>query len=219
MSLYPRLIGTEEPKISVHQWMAAFGEYERGYLTAPQIAAGFGLDAGEQAEAAEMLAKVITPPESISVGGFVTLTNVGAAYDTTNASRGLGLFRLETAGVSQFEFIVQVNKIGTGTQSWQLWNDTDSAEVAVIDDAGAAGVKQLSTVVDFPSPLGAGLKVARIRAKSTVANDDPLFFGASVAIRRIARLTSLELHEVLLLAEDGLGYTTEATMKARLGIA
>jgi hypothetical protein len=32
-------------------------------------------------------------------------------------------------------------------------------------------------------------------------------------------LTAVQLHEVLLLAEAGLAYTTEAALKARLGLA
>ena len=58
----------------------------------------------------------------------------------------------------------------------------------------------------------------RIRAKSTVAADDPVYFGASILIRRIEKLTASELHEVLLLAEEGAKYATEAALKARLGI-
>lgn len=109
---------------------------------------------------------------------MVTLTNVGSAYDTTAASRGLGIQDIEFTGVTQIIFRVRVNKIGTGTQSWQLWNETDNAEVARIDDTSAAGDnKNLVTTVNVSLT---GIKTLRVRAKSTVSTDDPVFYGASV---------------------------------------
>lgn len=109
-----------------------------------------------------------------------TLTNVGSAYDSIPASQGLGILRVDFTGVTQIKLDVRVNKIGTGTQSWQLWNDTDAVQVGVIDDAGGAGVKTLSAT--FSVGLS-GEKVLRVRAKSTVAADDPVFFGASVLVK------------------------------------
>lgn len=47
MALLDRLIGTEEPKIPVHQFMAALAEYKRSALTGAQIVSAFGLSAGE----------------------------------------------------------------------------------------------------------------------------------------------------------------------------
>lgn len=109
---------------------------------------------------------------------MVTLTNVGANYDTTAASRGLGIQDIDFTGIAQVVFRVRVNKIGTGTQSWQLWNETDGAEIARIDDAAAAGDnKNLVTTVVVAL---IGVKTVRVRAKSTVAGDDPVFYGASV---------------------------------------
>lgn len=81
-------------------------------------------------------------------------------------------------GVSSIVFTVQVNKIGTGTQSWQLWNETDSAQVGVIADSGAAGNKTLTTTI---SGLAlSGVKRLRVRAQSSVSTDDPLYYGASL---------------------------------------
>lgn len=111
---------------------------------------------------------------------MITLTNVGTAYDAITASQGLGLIRIDFTGVTQLKLDVRVNKIGTGTQSWQLWNDTDGSEVGVINDAGAAGVKTLSAT--FAVAL-TGEKVLRVRAKSTVAADDPVFLGASILVK------------------------------------
>lgn len=47
MGLLDRLIGTEDPKLPVHQFMAALAEYKRGALTGTQVASTFGLSAGE----------------------------------------------------------------------------------------------------------------------------------------------------------------------------
>lgn len=110
---------------------------------------------------------------------MITLTNVGANYDTIDAARGLGIQRIDFRGATTITFDVFVNKIGTGTQSWQLWNETDGTEIGVINDSGAAGRKFLSAVFNVDI---AAIKLCRVRAKSTVATDDPLFFGASVLL-------------------------------------
>lgn len=221
MGLYERLLnnnpaGTFE-KVPVHQFMAALGEIERGRITEAQLAAALGLDVTEQAELATLVKRIVTPLEAVALGGLVTLENVGIAYDTTMASQGLGMVGLQTAGVTGFEFAVRVNKVGTGVQSWQLWNETDGQEIAVINDSGATGIKVLSTARAL-GPLPSAIKLIRIRAKSTVASDDPVFLGASLLIRRAERLTNTELHDVLLLSEGGYAYATPAALKARLDI-
>jgi hypothetical protein len=148
------------------------------------------------------------------------LTNVGTTFDAIPGSQNLGFAAVQSAGITQVTFGVRVNKVGAGTQFWQLWNDTDGVEVAVISDAGATGIKYLQTTQTFPSPLGPGIKIARVRARSTTAADDPVFFSAFMSIQRASNLTTLELHEVLLLGEyRGSPYTTEAALKARLGVA
>jgi hypothetical protein len=220
--LFARLMGLEQPSIPVHAFMGALGEYSRGTTTAAQIAAHFGLSQAEVDEGAGLFSKIVHPVESISIGGGLVLTNVGAAYDNAvlNISQGLGLVRIHTAGITAIEFGVKVNKIGTGIQSWQLWNETDGTEIAVIDDAGAAGTKNLVTTRNFAAPLGVGVVTARVRAKSTVSGDDPVFLGASLMIQRVARMTADDLHQVLLLAAAG--YPTVNTvelLKARIGVA
>ena len=109
---------------------------------------------------------------------MITLTNVGSSYDAIAASRGLGIQDINFTGIAQVVFRVRVNKVGSGTQSWQLWNETDGAEIARIDDAtGAGDNKSLFTTVNVSLT---GIKTVRVRAKSTVAGDDPVFYGASV---------------------------------------
>lgn len=221
MSLYTRLIGSSGAKLPVHQFMAALGEYERGKLTAPQVYAAFNLDAGEQAEINTLVSKIVTPLESISMGGYVLMTNVGATYDGTSVSAGGGFAPVELAGITQYEFRVGMNRnASVGTVSFQLWNDTDAAEVAVLNDTTGAGNKFLVTLSAlFSPPLNPGVKVLRVRTKSTTATDDPIYLGASLLIRRVGKMTAEVLHELLLLAEIGLPpVENEANLKTRLGV-
>ena len=112
---------------------------------------------------------------------MVTLTNIGASYDAIAASRGLGLQDVDFTGVGNVLFRVRVNKVGIGTQSWQLWNETDGVELTRIDDAGASGDnKNLSVTVAVALT---GVKTLRVRAKSTTGTDDPVFYGASILLK------------------------------------
>jgi len=108
---------------------------------------------------------------------MVTLSNVGTAYDSTAASRGLGIQDIDFTGIAQVIFRVRVNHIGSGTHSWQLWNETDVAEIARIDDVGTGDNKSLVTTAAVALT---GIKTVRIRAKSTVGTDDPVFYGGSL---------------------------------------
>lgn len=108
---------------------------------------------------------------------MVTLTNVGTSYDAIAASKGLGMQLIDCTGVTAILFYIFVNKIGTGTQSWQLWNVTDGTQIAVIDDAAAAGDKILNAQVNVALT---GIKMVRVRAKSTVSTDDPVFYAATL---------------------------------------
>jgi len=47
MSLLDRLLGTEDPSLPVHQFMAALGEYKRGAVTKTDVVNAFSLSAGE----------------------------------------------------------------------------------------------------------------------------------------------------------------------------
>jgi hypothetical protein len=131
--------------------------------------------------------------QSISLGGYNVLTNVGASYDAIAASRGLGIALIDFTGVISITAVVGVNKIGSGTQSWQLWNETDGAEIGVLDDAGATGNKTLSGTIS--NNLPSGEKLVRIRCKSTVAADDPVFYGATLLLVHAA--ASFERDELM----------------------
>jgi hypothetical protein len=180
----------------------------------------FALDVGEQAELATLVGKVAVPPESISLGGFLALTNVGAAYDATAASKGLGHVRVETAGVNAVEFLVRYDKVGTGTLTFQLWNETTGLEVGALNDAAAsANGKVLSSVLTFAPPLGPGIADLRVRCKSTVAADDPNYYGSSLRVRRVDLLGAEVLHQILLLGESRTPpYDSVVAVTTRLGV-
>lgn len=218
MGLYERFTGEEQPRIRGHSLAAILGEVERGKLTLQQASTALALSPAEEVEAQTLLAKIVPPRECVALGAFNTLTNVGAAYDTTVAAQGLGIALIQTAGITQVIFGVKVNKVGTGTQSWQLWNETDSTQVAVVDDAGAAGIKNLSATVNFDPALGAGMKTIRVRAKSTTAADDPVYLGGTISIRRVSLLTAVELHEITMLCDESEPYFPATALKARLGV-
>lgn len=113
---------------------------------------------------------------------MITLTNVGAAYDTIQAARGLGVQRIDFRGATQITFDVYHQKVGTGTISYQLFNETDGVAFSpdiVVNDAAAAAVRFMTGTF---SVAVNGVKLCRVRAKSTIAADDPIFFGASVSL-------------------------------------
>jgi hypothetical protein len=219
MGLYERLTNEQSPRIPVHTLSGVIGEWERGKITSGQAASVLGLDSGEQTEAATLLAKVVPAREAINFGCIplgVTLTNIGTSFDAITATQNLGFAHIQTAGITQVIFSVRVNKIGSGTQRWQLWNETDGVEAALISDAGSTGLKYLSVTRDFDPALGAGMKILRVRANSSTGSDDPVYYGATASIRRLSILTALELHEVLLYAE-AIGMSS-AALKTRLGV-
>ena len=223
MSLYDRLLLKQTPHISAHAFLAAGAEFRRGKMTAQEVVDLFLLDAGEQAEAVEFFGQMIDQTESISIGsGPITLTNVGTAYDGIAASQGLGSVIIQTAGITRAVFGARFNRNGSGgTISWQFFNETDGNEVAVINDTTGANAKNVSVAVDFPSPLGAGVKVCRIRCKSTTPGDDPIFLGGALLVTRLAVLTSQEAHEVLMLycyTKNNNPRRDVAALKTRIGL-
>ena len=58
MALFNRLIGTEEPKLSVHAFAAVIFDYVAGEVTRAEIISAFGITAAEEAALDTVLAKV-----------------------------------------------------------------------------------------------------------------------------------------------------------------
>jgi hypothetical protein len=110
----------------------------------------------------------------------VLFSNIGAAYDTVAQSRGLGIALVDFTGCTSIEYRVNVRKVGTGTQDWQLWNETDGAEIGVVSDAAAIGFHTLTATINAGLPTG--LKIIRVRARSTNANDDPVYLGSTIQV-------------------------------------
>lgn len=87
MGLYERLVGTEEPKIAVHNFYAMVTEQRRGKVTSTQTHNAFGLSAGEQTELASLISRLaankITGPE---VHEVLVLAESGIAPYSTVAA-------------------------------------------------------------------------------------------------------------------------------------
>jgi hypothetical protein len=224
MGLYERLTGVGmvngETKIHVHQFMGALGELERGKMTRAQVISAYNLSASEQTELDTLTARILAQPESYPLGAYNVLTNVGTAFDTIAQAKGLGFVAVDVTGITRLEIRIRYNKVGTGTLTWQLWNETDGSEVGSVDDAAAAGDNKTASIVVTPvSPLSGGVKLLRPRIKSTVAADDPVYYGACLFLRRIELITSDVLHQLLLLAEDSVApLNSVAALKTRLGV-
>lgn len=112
---------------------------------------------------------------------MIVLTNVGTSYDAITASKGLGIQDIDFTGVASVMFRVFVNKVGNGVQDWQLWNVTDASQICVVSDNGSAGDKYLSVTQAVSL---SGIKTVRVRAKSSTAGDDPVFYSASLLVIR-----------------------------------
>ena len=60
MSLYTRLMGLTEPKISVHAFYSMMAQRKRGRVTNQQVIDAFGLSAAEQTELTTLWGRVNT---------------------------------------------------------------------------------------------------------------------------------------------------------------
>jgi hypothetical protein len=231
MPLYERLTGrgmvAGETKIAVHTFISALGEVERGKATAANVISAFGLDATQQAELTTLVAKIKGLPESYPLGGFLTLTSVGSAYDSSTVGKGLGFVGLDTVGITRIDWQVRYNKIGAGTLFWQLWNeDLDGTNGAqILESAGdaVAGDNKILNMAFTPAqPLGSANKIVRPRVRNTTANVNPLYYGSTLIVRRVSMVTSEVLHELLLAAENQRQelptLDTVAKLKTRLGV-
>jgi hypothetical protein len=223
MSLYDRLLHLEQPYIQNHAFPSVLGEYVRGKQTRAQVLSAFAISVAEEADFDALVAKMIELPESYPMGAYNVLTNVGSSYDAIAPAKGLGFVALDVTGITQATVRIRYNKVGSGTLTWQLWNETNSVELGTLDDAAAAGDNKQGDIVVTPaSPLSGGTKLLRLRVKSTTATDDPVYYGSCLFVRRVARLTSTDLHEILCIADQRprvSGYDTDAALRARFGVS
>jgi hypothetical protein len=221
MGLYERLIGTERPKLGVHPFCYALGERVKGQVTSAQIVSAFGLSVDETTEMETLYARLTAPTdEGYAIGSFNTLTNIGTTFDAIPATKGLGILAVQTNGITQADWRGFYQRTGSGTITWDLFNQTDTTSLVQANDDGVAGTDKSITVTFTPAqPLGAGIKLIRPRVKSTTAADDITFYGGSIRIQRLAQLRDWEVHAVLVMAEVGAApYDTVAAIKTRLGV-
>lgn len=62
MGLYERLMGFEDPKIAVHQFMGVMQEISLGFMTGAQGVAAFNLSPSEATEASTLQATIAAEP-------------------------------------------------------------------------------------------------------------------------------------------------------------
>lgn len=115
---------------------------------------------------------------TVSLGGFVVLTNVGTAYDAIDASRGLGRVTADWKAYSMLFLDISSKHVGTGVLTWQLWNETDSIEVGTVADA--LNTAWHTRTAMFTQNIPTSVKTLRLRVRSTVATDDPAYGCATL---------------------------------------
>ena len=118
----------------------------------------------------------------ISLGGYTVLTNVGTAYDAIDATQGLGMVHNDWTGVTELIVVVRCKQVGTGALTWELFNDTDGVSIGTIADANNTAWHTRTGT--FTTSLPTGLKTLRLRVKSSVSTDDPVYAGATLLARR-----------------------------------
>ena len=65
MGLYERLMGFEQPKLPVHQFMGAMQEISLGNMTGAQGVTAFGLSPAEATEASTLQATIAAEPTAV----------------------------------------------------------------------------------------------------------------------------------------------------------
>lgn len=88
MGLYERIVGTELPKLPVHQFQAAVAEFKRGKFTGNQVATAFALSAAEKTEATTLLAQITSNAVTAAeVQDVLCLAEAGYLYADAAAVR------------------------------------------------------------------------------------------------------------------------------------
>lgn len=119
-------------------------------------------------------------PQTISIGGYTVLTNVGTAYDAVAVSSGMGIAYVDFTGVAAIDWYISITKAGTSNHTYQLFNVTDTAELGTIVHT-TTGTAVLSTTISSGIPTGK--KLVRIRAKAVTGTDDPVWNGGTILLR------------------------------------
>jgi hypothetical protein len=119
----------------------------------------------------------------LTMGAYNVITNIGTTYDAVNMSRGLGIAVVDMTDLDTIEFRVLYNKITANNFFFQLWNETDGAQVGTeITDTGAINAAKLVSA-QFTGIALTGIKVLRIRMRGATAADDPVYYGGALMLR------------------------------------
>lgn len=91
MGLLQRLLGTEEPKLAVHQFMAGLAEFKRGAVTKQNIIDAFGLSVDESNQLQTFLDNIDTDVISRDLIHDVLLLGETGKYTENQVKSRLGL--------------------------------------------------------------------------------------------------------------------------------
>jgi hypothetical protein len=120
---------------------------------------------------------------TLTMGAYNVITNIGTTYDAVAMTMGLGIGVVDMTGIDTIEFRVLYNKITANNFFFQLWNQTDGAQVGTeITDTGAITNPKLVSA-QFTGIALTGIKVLRIRMRGATAADDPVYYGGALMLR------------------------------------
>lgn len=112
-----------------------------------------------------------------------TKTNIPATFTNVylgNAGEGQ---LIDFFGMKQYRLVVQVNKVGTGTQDAGIMDVANAANVVSVADTAAAGEHTLdSGWLDLPAWMNGNVIVKPV-ARSSVTTDDPVYRQFALYLR------------------------------------
>jgi hypothetical protein len=112
----------------------------------------------------------------------VTLTNIGSTYrNLYTASDGMS-FGIDIVTMKELRLQVHWTKVGTGTQSLQIVDKNNQANVLATLPNLSSG-NNLGSIVPIPAIFRNTKNLFLIQVKSTVAADDPVFHGLNLYMR------------------------------------
>jgi hypothetical protein len=114
----------------------------------------------------------------------ITKTNVGTAYTDLFTNYGGRSFFADTTGFKKIMYQIYLNLNGsTGIQSLRVVDHAD--DTRVLFEVTVANGQNQDTGITIPDPLFKNFRGRlRIQVKSTVPNDDPIYDGVRLLLRR-----------------------------------
>jgi len=112
----------------------------------------------------------------------ITKTNIGTSY--VNVALGLNGERLwvDLTGFTQFRVLTHFNLVGAGTHNFRLVTDGATVVYTSPDQTGAGEKEIDSGWINLPGGVPASVFL-RLEAKSTTAQDDPVYRRCILALR------------------------------------